>query len=196
MQDKNENKKVSFFTKLKSVFSERYYLSEKEINEILEEFELSLLQSDVSLEVTELLISNLKEKIKQEGVAKNNLDEYLKQIFLEIIFENYPKALDKSFFNQDKKPFVILFVGTNGSGKTTNISKLAYFLKSINKTCVFSASDTYRAAAIDQLEGHAKKLNIPIIKGKYGQDPASVAYDAVNYAKSKNIDFVLVDSSC
>ncbi len=188
-------KKVSIFTKIKSAFSEKYFLSEKEINIILEDFELSLLQSDVSLEVNEILISNLKDKIKRDGLAKNNQDEYLKQMFLDIIFENYPKSLDESFFKQSKKPFTILFVGTNGSGKTTNIAKLGYYLKSINKSCVFSASDTYRAAAIDQLEGHANILNIPIIKGKYGQDPASVAYDAVNFAKSKNYDFVLIDSS-
>lgn len=187
--------KTSIFTKIKSVFSEKYNLSDNEINDLIDFFELSMLQSDVSLPVCEILKNSLKEKIKKEGVAKNNQEEYLKQLFLDIVFENYPKALDESFFKQDKKPFTILFVGTNGSGKTTNIAKFSYYLKQHNKTCVLAASDTYRAAAIDQLEGHATKLQVPIIKGKYGQDPASVAYDAVSFAKTKNIDFVLVDSS-
>jgi len=187
--------KISVFTKLKNIFSERYFLSEKEITEIIDVFEISLLQSDVSLDVCELLKKNLYAKIKKEGVSKTNQEKFIKQLFLDLVFENYPNALDETFFNKDKKPFVILFVGTNGSGKTTTIAKLAYYLKKKNKTVVLAASDTYRAAAIDQLEGHANKLNMPLVKGKYGQDPASVAYDAVNFAKSKNIDFVLVDSS-
>ncbi len=187
--------KTSIFTKIKSIFAEKYFLSENEINDLIEFFELSMLQSDVSLQVCEILKTSLKEKLKKDGVSKTNQDEYLKHLFLEIVFENYPKALDEDFFKQEKKPFVILFVGTNGSGKTTNIAKLAYYLKSKNKTIVLAASDTYRAAAIDQLEGHALKLNVPIIKGKYGQDPASVAYDAVSFARGKNYDFVLIDSS-
>jgi len=187
--------KVSFFTKLKSAFSERYFLNGKEIDDLLDTLEISMLQSDVSLQVCELLKKALRNKLKKEGVAKNNQEEYLKELFLSIIFDNYPKPLDESFINQQKKPYVVLFVGTNGSGKTTTIAKFAYFLKSKGKSCVFAASDTYRAAAIDQLEGHANKLHVPIIKGKYGQDPASVAYDAVSFAKNKNIEFVLIDSS-
>lgn len=187
--------KTSIFTKIKSVFSEKYFLSDNEITELIDFFELAMLQSDVSLSVCDILKSSLKEKIKKEGVSKNHQDEYLKQLFLDIVFENYPQALNESFFKQEKKPFVILFIGTNGSGKTTNIAKLAYYLKSKNKSVVLAASDTYRAAAIDQLEGHALKLQVPIVKGKYGQDPASVAYDAVTFAKTKNIDFVLIDSS-
>jgi len=194
-EEQKLEKKTSIFTKLKSVFSEKYQLSDSEINDLIDMFELSMLQSDVSLQVCEILKKSLREKIKNEGIAKSNQEEYLKQLFLDIVFENYPQALDENFYNQEKKPFVVLFVGTNGSGKTTNIAKLAYYLKQHNKTCVLAASDTYRAAAIDQLEGHANALNIPIVKGKYGQDPASVAYDAVAFAKTKNIDFVLVDSS-
>jgi len=195
ISEESKKVKTSIFTKLKSVFSEKYYLNENELNDLIDGFELSLLQSDVSLKVSELLTNNLKEKLKKEGVSKTHQEEYLKKIFLDIIFENYPKALNEDFFNQSKKPLVVLFVGTNGSGKTTNIAKLAYNLKSKGKSVVLAASDTYRAAAIDQLEGHANALNVPIVKGKYGQDPASVAYDAVSFAKTKNIDFVLIDSS-
>jgi len=192
---KEKKAQVSLFTKLKAVFADEYSLSDKEIDDLIDMFELSMLQSDVSLQVCEILKKSLREKIKKEGVSKTHQEEYLKKLFLDIVFENYPKALDESFFNQSKKPYTILFVGTNGGGKTTNIAKLAYYLKQNKKTVVLSASDTYRAAAIDQLEGHANKLQVPIIKGKYGRDPASVAYDALTFAKSKNIDFVLVDSS-
>lgn len=195
IEEKKHEPKVSIFTKIKSVFSEKYFLSDNEINDLIEMFELSMLQSDVSLPVCETLKNSLQAKIKKDGVTKNNQEEFLKQLFLDIVFENYPKALDENFYKREKKPFVVLFVGTNGSGKTTNIAKLAYYLKSKGKTCVLAASDTYRAAAIDQLEGHANALQIPIVKGKYGQDPASVAYDAVSFAKTKNLDFVLVDSS-
>lgn len=195
IEDKKPEPKVSIFTKLKSVFAEKYFLSDSEISELIDQFEMSMLQSDVSLQVCDILTKSLKDKIKKDGISKSHQEEYLKKLFLDIVFENYPKALDAGFFNQIKKPFVILFVGTNGGGKTTNIAKLTYYLKSKGKSVVLAASDTYRAAAIDQLEGHANALNVPIIKGKYGQDPASVAYDAVAFAKTKNIDFVLVDSS-
>lgn len=193
-EPKKEEASVSIFTKLKSVFSEKYKLADSEISEILDNFELSLLQSDVSLKVCEILKKEFAKKL-QEGVPKKDLQTFLKQLFLEIVFANYPKSIESDFFNNSKKPFVIMFVGTNGGGKTTSIAKLASYLKQQNKSIIFAASDTYRAAAIDQLEGHANKLDVQIIKGKYGQDPASVAFDALTFAKSKNIDFVLVDTS-
>ncbi len=192
--EKKEEASVSVFTKLKSLFSEKYKLADSEVSEILDNFELSLLQSDVSLKVCEILKKEFAQKLK-EGVPKKDLPTFLKQLFLEIVFANYPKPVESDFFNNSKKPFVIMFVGTNGGGKTTSIAKLTNYLKSKSKSVVLAASDTYRAAAIDQLEGHANKLDVPIIKGKYGQDPASVAFDAVAFAKTKGIDFVLVDTS-
>lgn len=193
-QEKKEETAVSVFTKLKSLFSEKYKLADSEITEILDNFELSLLQSDVSLKVCEILKKEFAQKLK-DGVPKKDLPAFLKQLFLEIIFANYPEPVEQNFFDAEKKPFVIMFVGTNGGGKTTSIAKLAHYLQSKEKSVVLSASDTYRAAAMDQLEGHANKLQLQIIKGKYGQDPASVAFDAVAFAKTKGIDFVLVDTS-
>ncbi|HQT45200.1 MAG TPA: signal recognition particle-docking protein FtsY, partial [Candidatus Micrarchaeota archaeon] len=93
------------------------------------------------------------------------------------------------------KPFKILFVGPNGSGKTTTMAKLANAFMKEGKTVVFAACDTFRAAAIEQLEVHASRLNVKVIKNQYGSDPASVAYDAVKHAQSNNIDIVLIDSS-
>lgn len=193
-EQKKEEASVSVFTKLKSLFSEKYKLADSEVSEILDNFELSLLQADVSLKVCETLKKEFVKKL-QEGVPKKDLPVFLKQLFLQIIFALYPSPITADFFNVAKKPFIIMFVGTNGGGKTTTIAKLGNYLKSKRKSVVLAASDTYRAASIEQLEGHANKLAIPIIKGKYGQDPASVAFDAVAFAKTKGIDFVLVDTS-
>jgi len=94
-----------------------------------------------------------------------------------------------------KKPYVICFLGINGSGKTTTLAKVGYLLKKNGLSSVFAASDTFRAAAIQQLENHAKRLGIKIIKHDYGADSAAVGYDAIEHAKSKNIDVVLIDSA-
>ena len=93
------------------------------------------------------------------------------------------------------KPFVILFLGINGSGKTTTVAKLANFLKKKGFSCVMAAGDTFRAAAIQQLEEHSKNLGIKIIKQDYGSDSAAVAYDAIQYAKAHNVDVVLIDTA-
>jgi len=94
-----------------------------------------------------------------------------------------------------KKPFVICFVGINGSGKTTTIAKIAKLLLKNNLSVVIAASDTFRAASIEQLHLHADKLGVKLIKHKYGSDPAAVAFDAVKHAQSKGIDVVLIDTA-
>jgi fused signal recognition particle receptor len=99
------------------------------------------------------------------------------------------------FCKKSEKPVKILFLGPNGSGKTTTIAKIAKMLKENNLRCVFAASDTFRAAAIEQLEIHAKNLGIKVIKHEYGSDPASVAFDAVEHAKANSIDVVLIDTA-
>lgn len=192
-----KKEKVSIITKIKSAFSSFYNLSESDLNKIIDELEISFLQADLSVEVTEKLLIKIKEKIKTDGLPKDlALEESVKTIFIETIEGLLPKVYDKDFFVYPSiQPFVIMFVGANGTGKTTSISKLAYFLKENKKKVVLAASDTYRAASIEQLSGHAQKLGVDIIKGKYGQDPASVAFDAVAFAKAKNYDYVLIDTA-
>ena len=95
----------------------------------------------------------------------------------------------------EEKPFVIAFFGINGSGKTTTIAKIADLLKKNKISCVLAASDTFRAASIEQLQIHADKLGIKLIKHDYGSDPAAVAFDAVKHAKAKKIDVVLIDTA-
>ena len=97
--------------------------------------------------------------------------------------------------SKDEKPFVIVFVGFNGSGKTTTIAKLAHWLKKNGLSVVIAASDTFRAGAIEQLEEHAKRVGVRVIKHDYGADPAAVAYDAIQHAKARGIDVVLVDTA-
>jgi len=96
---------------------------------------------------------------------------------------------------EKKKPLIILFVGVNGVGKTTNLAKLAKLFQDNKKSVVFAAADTFRAAAIEQLEAHAKKLKIKMIKHKYGADPAAVAFDAIAHAKAKGVDVVMIDTA-
>ena len=95
----------------------------------------------------------------------------------------------------EEKPFVIAFFGINGSGKTTTIAKIANLLKEKNISCVLAASDTFRAASIEQLQIHADKLGVKLIKHDYGSDPAAVSFDAIKHAKAKNIDVVLIDTA-
>jgi fused signal recognition particle receptor len=94
-----------------------------------------------------------------------------------------------------KKPYLITFLGFNGAGKTTSMAKVASWLKENNKSCVFAAADTFRAAAEEQLEAHAKRIGVKMIKHKYGADPAAVIFDAVEHAKANGIDFVLADTA-
>ena len=103
--------------------------------------------------------------------------------------------IKKKTEDQAKDPFVILFCGINGTGKTTTIAKIATFLKENDLSCVLAAGDTFRAASIEQLETHAKKLKVPIVKSNYGSDPASVAHDAISYAKKNKIQAVLIDTA-
>ncbi len=106
-----------------------------------------------------------------------------------------PMDIIKQIKEQQKGPFKILFFGINGVGKTTSIARLAYLLSKENISCVFAASDTFRAASIEQLKEHADKLNIKVIHQDYGADPSAVAFDAIKYAQSHNIDVVLIDTA-
>ena len=195
-----KRQKLSSITKLKSIFYDRYFLNQEELHQILDDLEIKLLQTDFSIDVVDLMLQKLKNKIKKDGLSKKHFNEDLINKFKELIMEEMPKNYNKEFFEnmsfeKTKKPYVIIFLGTNGTGKTTTIAKLAYFLKNNGKKVVLSASDTYRAASIEQLEGHSKIIGVPVIKGKYNQDPASVAFDTVKYAENKQIDFVLIDTA-
>ena len=167
-------------------------IKKNKFDKIFSDFEISLLENNVAYEVVEDIKKNIKDEIEKDHKKIKKVDELLKEFIIKTFDAAGDINLDKILSN---KPTVILFVGTNGTGKTTSIAKFANWLKSKNKTCVFAASDTFRAAAIEQLEHHASKLGIKVIKHKYGADAAAVAFDAIEHAKANNIDVVLIDTA-
>ncbi|MCD6549313.1 signal recognition particle-docking protein FtsY [Candidatus Micrarchaeota archaeon] len=191
--------RLSLITKVKTIASREIRLSEKDIEDVLDELELSLLEGDVAYEVAEELVAEIKERLLNKPIRKDRIEEEVREAIREsllAVLGEQPGFSLPSFVKElGKRPVVIMFVGPNGVGKTTTIAKVAYLLKNNGLTVVMAASDTFRAAAIEQLKVHGEKLGIPVIAKSYGADPASVAYDAVNYAKSKGIDVVLVDTA-
>ncbi|WCM38140.1 signal recognition particle-docking protein FtsY [Sulfolobus islandicus] len=174
-------------------------IKEKDIEDFVEELRYQLLESDVSFEVAEKILEDLKENIIGKKVRRSEdleriVKDSLKKSITEIITKNKPMNVLEEI-KKSTKPYIIIFFGINGVGKTTTIAKFAYMLKKNGLSCIISASDTFRAAAQEQLEIHARNLEIPLIKGKYGGDPASVAYDAIRAAKSRGIDVVLIDTA-
>ena len=159
-----------------------------------------LLENNVALGVAEKIISELKKNIVNKDIPKKELEKEirreLKNIIKNILVEPF-NLLDKIREEQKNKhePYIILFCGINGSGKTTTIAKLASFLQKNKLTSVLAAADTFRAASIEQLKKHGENLNIPVISHDYGSDPASVGFDAISYAKKHGIKVVLIDTA-
>lgn len=195
------------FDKLRNAFSAatksfgQKELKEKDVDEVLFELEIALMESDVATEVIDSIKSDLKKKLIGTTVEKENIENVVKQSLRENISNLFDAAgkIDILSNIQKKKttgePYIILFVGINGTGKTTTLAKIAYLLQQNKFSVVIAAADTYRAGAIEQLSEHAKRLNLKIIAQNYGSDPAAVARDAVLYAKSHKIDCILIDTA-
>ncbi len=188
--------KESFFKRISKI-----KISEKEFNIYAEELETLLLENNVALEVTKKIIQELKEKIVGKELLKKEFEEEIKEAFKEIIRKilitppDLADIIKEKLSDQSKEPYVILFCGINGSGKTTTIAKIAENLKNRGISCVLAAADTFRAASIEQIKEHAEKLGVKVISHEYGADPASVAFDAVKYAKKNFINCVLIDTA-
>ena len=173
-------------------------ISDRQFDALFWDLEVELLENNVAFEVIEKIKQDLKKRLvdkplKRGQVEKIILDSLKKSIEELLEWENV--SLVNNIKGKKDKPFVICFVGTNGSGKTTTIAKLTHHLKSNNITSVLVAGDTFRKAAIEQLETWGNKLDVKVIKHDYGADPASVAFDGIKYAKQKGLDVVLVDTS-
>jgi fused signal recognition particle receptor len=192
---KKEEEK-SFFKKIKVKFYSTA-ISQEDFNKYSEELELLLVENNVALEVAEKIIKDLQKTIIGKEIAKKDLEKEinnsLKEIIKQILIE--PFDLIEKINRKKEKPYVILFCGINGSGKTTTIAKLASKLKKHSFSCVIAAGDTFRAASIEQIKKHGEKLDIKVIANEYGSDPASVGFDAINYAKKNSIDCVLIDTA-
>ncbi|AJC70934.1 cell division protein FtsY [Thermococcus guaymasensis DSM 11113] len=175
-------------------------IKEKDVERALDDLEIELLEADVALEVVDELRENIKKKLvgKKVKIGTNKakiIEEAVKEAVLEVLTP--PRKIDllEEIRAKKEKPYVIVFVGFNGSGKTTTIAKLAHWLKKNGLSVVIAASDTFRAGAIEQVEEHAKRVGVKVIKHDYGADPAAVAYDAIQHAKARGIDVVLVDTA-
>lgn len=198
---KIEEKKLGFFGKLKKFFI-TYQISEMEFNDIFSDLEMLLLENNVALEVVEQLRIQLHKELVGREMKKNEVqaeieNELKKALESMIIQPENTLASIKAYRreNNNKEPFVILFFGINGVGKTTSIAKFGNLLKKNNLSYVLAAADTFRAASIEQLQIHADKLGVNMIKHDYGADPSAVAFDAIKYAKAHGVDVVLVDTA-
>ena len=178
-----------FFLKFKKRLTEELF------EELFEELEIILLQNNVAYAAVESIKKSLSERLIGKTLKETNLSEELKNS-IESILTNPPNFLKEIKDSLEvKRPFVILFSGINGSGKTTTIAKIANYLQKNKLSVCLAAADTFRAAAIQQLEEHANKLKVPIIKKDYSSDPTSVAFEAISYAKKNKIDVVLIDTA-
>ncbi|MBW9223550.1 signal recognition particle-docking protein FtsY [Methanothermococcus sp. SCGC AD-155-E23] len=186
---------------IKRALGKEVVLTEEDVEEVLEELELELLEADVAYEVTEKLIQSLRDQLVGRRIGPNEdpeevIKEALKKAIKEILSQ---KKIDIYKIIEEKRkkgePTVILFVGINGTGKTTTIAKLAYLLKKKGYSVVLAAGDTFRAGAIEQLEEHARRIGVKVIKQQRGADSAAVIYDAIEHAKARGIDVVLADTA-
>ena len=186
------------FLKLKKAFGgkiNRFFTAKNKIDiSTIEELEELLISSDIGVSTTIKIIDSVEAYVEKNSYLNNNeLRNILKNEIINIISVD---SNDNQFLNKNQNtPYVIMFVGVNGVGKTTTIGKLANILSKEGKKVIIGAADTFRAAAIEQLSEWADRVNVPIIKQKIGSDPASVVYDTLQSAISKNVDYVLLDTA-
>ncbi len=174
-------------------------LKEGTIEDVLDDLEISLLQADVALPVVERLRRNLRKEfagkklrygVDVEEAIRLSLERSVREILAVP-----PIDLAAKVRAGTTKPFVILFVGVNGTGKTTTVAKLAVWLRAQGFSCVIAAGDTYRAGAIEQLLVHGERLGVRVVRQQEGSDPAAVGFDAIEHARAKGVDVVLVDTA-
>jgi len=177
-------------------------LKAEKLRPILEEFRFNLIENDVAVPVAYYISEELEKRldgvqVKRLGDRKELVKDTLHEVLIEILTTKEEIRLLENIEQkrQMKEPYTILFVGINGTGKTTSIAKVARFLMKKGYSVVLSGSDTYRAGSIEQLEEHAKRLGVRMIKHKYGADPAAVAYDAISHAQSRGVNVVLIDTA-
>ena len=177
-------------------------LKADQLHPILEDFKLSLIENDVAMSVSDHICEEMEKRlngiqVKRLEDRKKIVERKLQEILLEIMATKEKINLLESIGKKRKTntPYVIVFVGINGTGKTTSIAKVAKLLMKKGYSVILACSDTYRAGSIEQLEEHAKRLGVRMIKHKYGADPAAVAYDAISHAKAHGINAVLIDTA-
>ncbi len=192
--EKPEEKK-GFFAKLKQAVTTKK-ISEQQFEDLFWDVEVALLENNVAVEVIEKIKVDLKTVLVDQPIPRGSIESTILSTLKQSLSSLFDVEQIDLFANiKAKKPYVICFVGINGSGKTTTIAKFAHMLQNEKLGVVMAAADTFRAAAIDQLQTHADKLNLKLIKHDYGSDPAAVAFDAIKHAEAANKDVVLIDTA-
>lgn len=196
--EKNE-KKVGVLSKIRTAVVEKeFIIEEKSLKDPLWELEMVLLESDVALPVTEKIVESVKNELlgtrrKIGSDTGKIVESALRNAILKVISVD---SFDfDEFIKNSPKPVSIVFVGVNGTGKTTTIAKMGERFKEQGYSVVIAAGDTFRAGAIQQLEKHANNLGVKIIKHQEGADPAAIIYDAIQYSKARHKDIILADTA-
>ena len=196
------------FERLRGHFSNLYdkitksELRGKDLDKVLDEFHMTLLESDIALPAADYIRDQLKLRIEQLQFTRfSDPRGQVRGILQEILLSVLEKPGQVDFFRlvEEKKKkgeqLIVVFVGVNGTGKTTSIAKLAHILQKKRYSVILAAGDTYRAGSIQQLEEHARRIGVKTIKHDYGADAAAVAFDAVNYARAHGVNVVLIDTA-
>jgi fused signal recognition particle receptor len=184
--------KTSFFSKLTKAIAGK----SKVDDEVLDNLEEILVSSDVGVETTLKIIRRIEERVSSDKyLGTEELNQILREEISGLLSETKSGEDSEFIIPTDKKPYVIMVVGVNGVGKTTTIGKLAYQFKKSGYKVILGAGDTFRAAAIDQLQIWADRVGVPIVKQQMGSDPASVAFDTLQSAVSQNADVVIIDTA-
>ncbi len=194
-EPEEEPEKKGFFGRIKEAITTKK-ISEKQFDEMFWDLELALLENNAAVEVIEKIKHDLKGDLVERPIPRTKVQETIVSSLRKSIIDLFPvQPPDLLHLVKQKKPYVICFVGVNGSGKTTSIAKVAHLLKSHGLSVVLAAADTFRAAAIDQLQLHADKLGLKLVRHDYGSDPAAVAFDAIKHAEASKKDVVLIDTA-
>lgn len=187
-----EKTKQGLFDKLKRAVAGRSKIDD----DFLDNLEEVFITSDVGVETTLKIIDRLQKRVARDKyVSTSELNTLLRDEITEMLAENNNADTPDFSVPSDKKPYVIMVVGVNGVGKTTTIGKLAYQFKKAGNKVVLGAADTFRAAAIEQLQIWGERVDVPVVKQQMGSDPASVAFDTVSSAKASGADVVIIDTA-
>jgi len=194
--DEIKEEKKGLFSSIKEKITTKR-INEKQFDEIFWNLEIVLLENNIAVEVIDKIKKDLKLNLVDQPIKRGQTHDVILNSLKDTITNLFEVVEGYDFIDKvkEKKPFVMCFVGINGSGKTTTIAKFVKLFQDKGLSCVLAAADTFRAAAIDQLQKHADKLDVKMIKHDYGSDAAAVAFDAVKHAQAKGIDVVLIDTA-